>query len=367
MCRQCHKYCKKKFNRTLSPNDSNNNQVKSHTSKQRISCSSESSTIVDESLSKESDKTSTNDLDSDREKNGQDNAALRTSNTMNIISTTTETVPAIKTSTSSPSSLQQHTKLQKQKAIKSNMKINFESKSAYQIQQPQQLNEDDQKKATSLNSLCNCECKPKDFEKSTLSPDELKHEVVKILNDIEEIKPSNGIDFNDLKDIPESIYSHCNNPIAKKNAINRYKFLTSNDHMTTSSNNCSHVNMIKETMISSRSGSEEGPEPPKKEVMVNGNGKVGSDDELSLMLIDIAQFPASTSLLKSSPTLPTISVVPPTPEPMTFNKTFNPTKDLEITKINSISIKTESSFDSMDDSPQEEEPPYMALKTSLRR
>jgi hypothetical protein len=370
VCRQCHKYCKKRLTRNLSPNDSNNNQVKvKDTSKQhKISCSSESSTIIDESLSKESDKTSTNDLDSGREKNGLD-GALKTSTTMNVISTNSETVTVIKTSTSSPSSLQQHAKLQKQQAIKSNMKIHFESKSAYQLQQSQPFKEEDDKKATSLNSLCNCECKPKDFEKTTLSPDELKHEVVKILNDTGEIKSRNEIDFTDLKGVPESIYSHCNNPIAKKNAINRYKFLTSNDHMTTSSNNCNHVNMIKETMISSRSGSEEGPEPPKKEVMVNGNGKVNSDDELSLMLIDLPQFPATTSLLKASPTLPTISVVPPTPEPMSFNKTFNPMKDLEITKINSISIKTESSFDSMDDSPQEEEPPYMALKTStsLRR
>jgi hypothetical protein len=87
------------------------------------------------------------------------------------------------------------------------------------------------------------------------------------------------------------------------------------------------------------------------------------------MLIDLSQFNPTASLLENSPTLPTISVVPPTPEPITVSKLsmFNPTKDLEITKINSISIKTESSFDSMDDSPQEEEPPYMALKTSLRR
>jgi hypothetical protein len=62
--------------------------------------------------------------------------------------------------------------------------------------------------------------------------------------------------------------------------------------------------------------------------------------------------------------VPTISVLPPTPD-LKKQHNFNPTKDLEITKVNSISIKTESSFDSIDE--EDEEPPYMTLKTSLRR
>lgn len=76
------------------------------------------------------------------------------------------------------------------------------------------------------------------------------------------------------------------------------------------------------------------------------------------MLVDLAQLNPITS------SVPTISVLPPTPD-LKKQHNFNPTKDLEITKVNSISIKTESSFDSIDD--EEEEPPYMTLKTSLRR
>ena len=122
--------------------------------------------------------------------------------------------------------------------------------------------------------------------------------------------------------------------------------------------------MIKETMISSRCNNE--TTETKKEVIQNGICKSESDDQLSLMLIDLAQFHPTTSLVHISPSLPTIAVVPPTPEPM-VNKHQNIfTKDLEITKVNSISIKHES-FDSPDGSPEEEEPPYMALKTGLRR
>jgi hypothetical protein len=86
----------------------------------------------------------------------------------------------------------------------------------------------------------------------------------------------------------------------------------------------------------------------------------GNEDSISLLLIDLAQSTPITS------TVPAISILPPTPDFKTQqNNQFNPTKDLEITKMNSISIKTESSFDSVED--EEEEPPYIKLKTSLRR
>ena len=104
----------------------------------------------------------------------------------------------------------------------------------------------------------------------------------------------------------------------------------------------------------------------KKDPIPNGVCKIDSDDQLSLMLIDLAQFHPTTSLVHILPSLPTIAVVPPTPEPMANKHQSIFTKDLEITKVNSISIKHES-FDSPDGSPEEEEPPYMALKTGLRR
>jgi hypothetical protein len=84
-----------------------------------------------------------------------------------------------------------------------------------------------------------------------------------------------------------------------------------------------------------------------------------TDDDLSLMLVDLAQISPIAS------NVPTISVLPPTPDLKKQHSFNNPTKDLEITKVNSISIKTESSFDSIDE--EDEEPPYMTLKTSLRR
>jgi hypothetical protein len=78
---------------------------------------------------------------------------------------------------------------------------------------------------------------------------------------------------------------------------------------------------------------------------------------LSLMLVDLAQLSPVTNV-------PIIAVLPPTPD-LKKQHSFNATKDLEITKVNNISIKTESSFDSIDE--EDEEPPYMTLKTSLRR
>ncbi|CAO1418624.1 unnamed protein product [Diamesa tonsa] len=75
-----------------------------------------------------------------------------------------------------------------------------------------------------------------------------------------------------------------------------------------------------------------------------------------------------TQIKPVTSSLPTIAILPPTPDPIhsSFKQQyFNATKDLEITKVNSISIKTESSFDSIDE--EDEEPPYIALKTSLRR
>lgn len=332
MCRQCHKFCKKK--RPPTPNDNNNNQLKLSAKREDLT-SSESSTVVDDTFSSKDSS-----LKEEIAKDMRTSATMATINDNNITSQ-----PKLTTSTSSPSRLQHHQK--PPITPRMGMRVNFDSKSQ----------SSNRKSISSLSSICNCECKPKDFEKTTLSPDEVKHEIVKILNDVEDIAIKSSKDSSSKSS--DSPYQHYND-IRARTMSSRYSFLNNNNHMSATQNN--HVNMIKETLIGSRDDDDAVPETKRKEVMVNGtNASDGNDDDLSLMLIDLAQIKPVTS------SLPTISILPPTPDPISSLKQqyFNATKDLEITKINSISIKTESSFDSIDE--EDEEPPYMALKTSLRR
>ena len=280
----------------------------------------------------------------------EDANELRTSQTMVTIN---GNVPqtTIKTSHSSPSALQTH-----QKATpRMGMRVNFDSKS-----------QSHKKSSSSLGSICNCECKPKDFEKATLSPDEVKHEIVKIFVDQLATKMSVTTDSSSRSsDSPYSNYSS----IRARTLQSKYSFLYNNNHMAAAAK-YQPVNIIKETMIGAHDESDKSDKtveskkisklPPPLEL--NGESSQGeneTEDDLSLMLVDLAQLSPITSSV-----VPTISVLPPTPD-LKKPHSFNPTKDLEITKVNSISIKTESSFDSIDE--EDEEPPYVALKTSLRR
>lgn len=278
----------------------------------------------------------------------EDAKELRTSQTMVTIN---GNVPetTIKTSQSSPSALHTHQKSTPRMGVR----VNFETKS-----------QSHKKSSSSLGSMCNCECKPKDFEKTTLSPDEVKHEIVKILTDVEQIatKMSVADSSSRSSDSPYSNYSS----IRARTLQSKYSFLYNNNHMTAAAKH-QPVNIIKETMIGANDESDKSeksvevatPTPPAADT--NGStsqGEIETEDDLSLMLVDLAQLSPITS------SVPTISVLPPTPD-LIKQHSFNATKDLEITKVNSISIKTESSFDSIDE--EDEEPPYVALKTSLRR
>lgn len=334
ICRQCHKFCKKK--KLSSPtNDSNNNKLRKSPSRQKAVDTSDSSNTIIE--------------DSQASSLMEDAKELRTSQTMVTIN---GNVPeaTIKTSQSSPSSLQTHQKSTPRMGVR----VNFDTKS-----------QSHKKSSSSLGSMCNCECKPKDFEKTTLSPDEVKHEIVKILTDVEQIatKMSVADSSSRSSDSPYSNYSS----IRARTLQSKYSFLYNNNHMTAAAKH-QPVNIIKETMIGANDGSDKSeksveeattPTPPAAET--NGStsqGELETEDDLSLMLVDLAQLSPITS------SVPTISVLPPTPD-LIKQHSFNATKDLEITKVNSISIKTESSFDSIDE--EDEEPPYVALKTSLRR
>lgn len=333
ICRQCHKFCKKK--KLSSPtNDRNNNKLKKSPSRQHAVDNSDSSNTIVE--------------DSQASSLMEDSKELRTSQTMITINGAVHD-STIKTSQSSPSALQTHQKATPRMGVR----VNFDSKS-----------QSHKKSSSSLSSMCNCECKPKDFEKTTLSPDEVKHEIVKILTDTDVIATKMSVTESSSRssDSPYSNYSS----IRARTLQSKYSFLYNNNHMTAATKN-QPVNIIKETMIGANSESdadveEQTPEKakPVAPIHLNGSsqGENESEDDLSLMLVDLAQLSPITS------SVPTISVLPPTPD-LTKQHNFNPTKDLEITKVNSISIKTESSFDSIDD--DDEEPPYMALKTSLRR
>jgi hypothetical protein len=128
---------------------------------------------------------------------------------------------------------------------------------------------------------------------------------------------------------------------------------STNNTTTTNINDITAMMMLKNI---DDDDDDEDLEDEEDDEIDGGNRNVN----IPLMLINLAQSNPITS------NIPAISVLPPTPDPKTqHNNQFNLTKDLEITKVNSISIKTESSFDSVED--EEEEPPYVKLKTSLRR
>lgn len=336
ICRQCHKFCKKKSKLSSASNDSNNNKLKKSPSRQKaIDTSDSSNTIVEDS----------------QESSLMEDSNLRTSRTMITINGNV-TENTIKTSQSSPSALQ--TNSHQKSTPRMGVRVNFDSKS-----------QNHKKSTSSLGSMCNCECKPKDFEKTTLSPDEVKHEIVKILTDVELIANKMSVTESSSRssDSPYSNYSS----IRARTLQSKYSFLYNNNHMTAAAKH-QPVNIIKETMIGAKDDDDESDKDSKTSektkippIQLNGSSSQGdteNDDDLSLMLVDLAQLNPITS------SVPTISVLPPTPD-LKKQHNFNPTKDLEITKVNSISIKTESSFDSIDD--EDEEPPYMTLKTSLRR
>lgn len=171
---------------------------------------------------------------------------------------------------------------------------------------------------------CECKCTPKDFEGSTLSPDELKQETVKIIENFHEIKKPTTT-LNGVLCTPQRVTGGA-------------KTLNDDDCL------CDRIDDMS---------SQEA-------------------DDWSLMLIGLAQINPAATLVSMDPfeAVPTISVVPPTPESHN-SKRFSP-NSWEPSKLSPdenedriVVPRQQSSFS--DDSPQEEEPPYLALNTGLKR
>ncbi|KAJ6633205.1 hypothetical protein Bhyg_15502, partial [Pseudolycoriella hygida] len=181
--------------------------------------------------------------------------------------------------------------------------------------------ETDKRSSTSSNNQpCNCNCDPEDFKNTLRSSQELRKETCKIINSVAELNLS--------PKSPKSVqpnHSNCK---------------------------CSCDEQIEKRIA---------------------EGKFDKDaDDWSLMLIGLAQIHPTTALVQVDPfeALPTISVNPPTPE-ATFSKLSSSLWDnSKLTNDDTKRPKDENGFDdevSPEDSPQDEEPPYRTLKTTLKR
>lgn len=115
---------------------------------------------------------------------------------------------------------------------------------------------------------------------------------------------------------------------------------------------------------------------PTSTTIPSSAGDLSDDnDDWSLMLIGLAQLHPATSLVRMDPfdALPSISVVPPTPEGLfaqfcgspQFEQAKVPVGDTKKSRVDQL---IEQANDvTPDDSPQDEEPPYRSLNTMLKR
>lgn len=190
--------------------------------------------------------------------------------------------------------------------------------------------------SSASNIPCNCKCDPKDFQNTLRSSQELRKETCKLVNSVTELQISKS----------PNILRKSGSDVNHRNC------------------KCSCTNDNHEIS------------PPKvqstltKPILTNGDSATDIDD-WSLMLIGLAQIHPTTSLVHMDPfdALPTISVVPPTPEGI-FTK-FSTPLSWESTKFSLDELKQSrgeviNDF-SPEDSPQDEEPPYRSLNTSLKR
>lgn len=181
-----------------------------------------------------------------------------------------------------------------------------------------QSDADKRSSTSSNNQPCNCKCDPEDFQNTLRCSQELRKETCKIINSVAELKLS-----------PKSVqpnHSNCK---------------------------CSCDEEIEKRIA---------------------EGKFDKDaDDWSLMLIGLAQIHPTTALVQVDPfeVLPTISVVPPTPEGV-YSKLGSSLlwDNSKLNQDDSKRTNEQNGFDdevSPEDSPQDEEPPYRTLKTGLKR
>uniref|UniRef100_A0A4Y0BPH3 Uncharacterized protein n=2 Tax=Anopheles funestus TaxID=62324 RepID=A0A4Y0BPH3_ANOFN len=203
---------------------------------------------------------------------------------------------------------------------------------------------------TMCQTPCHCKCTPKDFEKSTLSPDELLHERVKILDNVCEATTAN-ITIQHSKDTSKMNGGY---PLSAKHSL--------------------------QERLDENTGNRD-------ERRTECNNNEDDDTEWSLMgLIGLAQINPAASLVHMDPfeALPTIAVVPPTPDAL-GNSAYirqsmppSPWTTIERSQLQlapsslSSAHATEGTLSdeySPDNSPEDEiaEPPYRALNPGLKR
>ncbi|XP_050092653.1 uncharacterized protein LOC126575807 [Anopheles aquasalis] len=179
---------------------------------------------------------------------------------------------------------------------------------------------------------CHCKCTPKDFENCTLSPDQLLHEQVKILN------------FGEINANVSNAQNTC-----RENEV----LLTG-----TKSQNANFANFISES---------------SKETIKN---KQDTDCSFKGFFEQINGVSSIAAKLDPFETLPTIAVMPPTPDVvqrqnmhLTSVHYENYGKQLRTHAVDQCIERTISDEYSPDNSPEDEivEPPYRALNASLKR
>lgn len=181
---------------------------------------------------------------------------------------------------------------------------------------------------------CTCSCDPKDFRSCQQSAQELRKETCKLVDSVDEL-----FSVNRPNPSPAVLTNH------------------SNSHK-----NC-HCKCDKRKPAS---------------VVTPTNGDVSDDnDDWSLMLIGLAQLHPATSLVRMDPfdALPSISVVPPTPEGIfaqfcgspNFEHSRGISAGVDVKRGRVDQLIEQANDVTLDDSPQDEEPPYRALNATLKR
>lgn len=180
---------------------------------------------------------------------------------------------------------------------------------------------------------CTCSCDPKDFRTSKQSSQEVRKETCKLVESVDEL-----FSINRPNSTPAT---NTNHSISHKNC---------------------HCNCEKRKSAT--------PD------VTPTNGDASDDtDDWSLMLIGLAQLHPATSLVRLDPfdALPSISVVPPTPEGLfsqfcgspNFEQSRSIVGDVKRGRVDQL---IEQANDvTPDDSPQDEEPPYRSLNATLKR
>lgn len=207
------------------------------------------------------------------------------------------------------------------------------------------------------NTPCKCKCNPEDFKNVSAGSDELRKETCKILNNVSEL--------NFSPKLPNKLSSTTDHKNCKCSCgVNNNNFQSESILANKNSNGTTIVNNTKNT---------------------NGNVNINNDDDddddiddWSLMLIGLAQLHPAAKLVQMDPfeSVPTISIVPPTPEgllkkfnapQMLFDESTHKLNMDNAKKTRADFFKDKSPEISPDDSPQDEEPPYRTLSTSLKR